>query len=91
MIEVDAATGVVDIMNVTLVPPAAMVTLAGIAATAVSLLASPITVPPAGAAALNVTVPIDEVPPVTVVGVKPSNPSVRSAFTVSDAARVTPL
>jgi hypothetical protein len=50
------------------VAPAATVTLTGTEATEVLPLASVTTAPPAGAAALNVTVPVDPVPPVTLVG-----------------------
>jgi len=48
--------------------PAATVTFAGTVATAVLLLDSVTTAPPDGAGPLNVTVPVDELPPVTVVG-----------------------
>jgi hypothetical protein len=48
--------------------PAATVTLAGTVATAVLLLDSVTTEPPDGAGPLSVTVPCDEMPPVTVVG-----------------------
>ena len=54
-------------MNVELVLPAATVTDAGNVAAAL-LLFSAITAPPAGAAALSVTVPVDPVPPITLVG-----------------------
>jgi len=55
-------------VNVAVVAFAATVTLAGTVAAAVLLLLSVTTAPPAGAAALKVTVPVDELPPVTVVG-----------------------
>ena len=48
--------------------PAATVTLAGTVATAVLLLDSVTTEPPDGAGPLSVTVPCDDVPPVTVAG-----------------------
>ena len=54
-------------MNVELVLPAATVTDAGNVAAA-SLLLSAISAPPEGAAALSVTVPVDPVPPITLVG-----------------------
>ena len=55
--------------KVALVAPAATVTLAGTVATAVLALLRPTTAPPAGAPAVNVTVPCDELPPTTEVGV----------------------
>jgi hypothetical protein len=63
-----AATGVVVIVNVALVVPAATVTLAGTVAAAVLLLVSVTAAPPAGAAPFKVTVTVEEVPPVTLVG-----------------------
>ncbi|MGA7786332.1 MAG: hypothetical protein WB997_16940, partial [Candidatus Acidiferrales bacterium] len=50
------------------VAPAATVTLTGTVAAAVLLLASVTTAPPAGAAALKLTVPVDPTPPVTLDG-----------------------
>ena len=80
------------IANVELVLPAATVTDAGIVA-ATLLLLNDITAPPAGAAALNVTVPVDPVPPVTLAGFTLTE--VREAedtgITVSVAVRVAPL
>ena len=64
------ATGVVVTLNVALVAPAATVTLAGTCAAAVLLLDRATTAPPVGAGPLNVTVPVDEVPPSTDVGFK---------------------
>src|SRR5437879_7019504 len=66
---VEAVTDVVVIEKVALVAPAAMVTLAGTVATAVFALLRPTTAPPAGAPAVSVTVPCDELPPTTEVGV----------------------
>jgi len=64
------ATGVVVTVKVAVVAPAATVTLDGTVAAAVLLLLSVTTSPPVGAGPLNVTVPVDEVPPVTVAGFK---------------------
>src|SRR2546427_1079760 len=50
----------VDAVKAALVAPAGTVTLAGTVATVASLLESVTTAPPAGAAALRVTVPIEE-------------------------------
>ena len=61
------ATALVVTVNVALVDPAATVTLAGVCAAA--LLLDNVTIdPPVGAAALSVTVPVELLPPVTLVG-----------------------
>jgi hypothetical protein len=65
--EVEVATEEVVIVNFALVAPAATVTLAGTLTTA-ELSDSVTIVPPAGAAALRVTVPLEELPPTTLVG-----------------------
>ena len=62
---VEAVTGLVDTAKSALVAPAATVTLAG--TTAVGEY-SATTAPPAGAAALRVTVPVEGLPPNTLVG-----------------------
>jgi hypothetical protein len=67
---VEAATALVDTVKFALVAPDAAVTLVGTVATAVSLLESVTTAPPAGAASLRVTVPVEGVPPVTLVGLR---------------------
>jgi len=64
------ATGLVLTVNVAVVAFAATVTLAGTVAAAVLLLLSVTTAPPVGAGPFRVTVPLDELPPVTVVGLK---------------------
>jgi hypothetical protein len=65
---VDAETTLVVTAKVALVAPAAIVTLAGTRAAVVLLLESVTCAPPAGAGPLNVTVPVDEFPPTTLVG-----------------------
>jgi hypothetical protein len=62
------ATGVVVIVKVALVAPPATVTLAGTCATDVSLLCNVTTAPVLGAAPVNVTVPVELLPPTTDVG-----------------------
>jgi len=54
-------------VKVAVVAPAATVTLAGTVAAAVLLLDKPTDRPPVGAALPRVTVPVDEVPPITEV------------------------
>ena len=66
--EVDEPTALVLTANVALVAPAATVTLEGTLAAAVLLLERVTCAPPEGAGPLNVTVPVDEFPPVTLVG-----------------------
>jgi hypothetical protein len=72
---VTTATAVVVTENVAVVCPAATVTLAGTAA-AVLLLPSVTNAPPVGATALNVTVPVELAPPVTLVGFKDTEETV---------------
>ena len=69
------ATGLVLTEKVAVVAPAATVTLAGVVAEG-SLLDSVTTAPPAGAALPRVTVPVEELPPVTVEGLRDSEDSV---------------
>jgi len=64
----EAVTGVVLIVNVALVPPSGTVTLAGTVTIVGFPLLSVTTAPPLGAGLINVTVPLDVPPPVTLVG-----------------------
>ena len=91
--EVLLATGLVMMVNVAVVAPAATVTLAGTCAAAVLLLDSVTTAPPAGAGPVNLTVPVDEIPPTTEVGltVRPLPlPLSVGAVTVKPDVLVTP-
>jgi len=67
---VEVVTELVDTVKFAHVAPAGTVTLAGTVATAELLLESRIVAPPAGAAALRVTVPVERVPPDTFVGLR---------------------
>lgn len=71
--DAEDVTGWVVTVNVRLVAPAATVTLAGTVAAAVLLLESETALPPAGAAADNVTVPVDDAPPFTLPGLSDSD------------------
>src|SRR5437867_9781758 len=86
---VEEPTGVVLTVKVALVLPAGTVTLAGTVAAPVLLLDKLTTAPPLGAGPLSVTVPVEELPPVTLVGLRLSDESVGGAgVTVSEADRV---
>jgi hypothetical protein len=61
-------TELVVTVKVAVLAPDETVTLEGTCAAEVLLLLSDTLAPPVGAAPLNVTVPVDEVPPVTLVG-----------------------
>src|SRR5437899_8187193 len=90
--EVDAATALVVTVNGALVAPAGTVTLAGTVAAAVLSLDSVTCAPPAGAGPSSVAVPVELLPPVTVVGFTPSEERrTGCGFTVRVAGRVTPL
>jgi hypothetical protein len=72
---VDAVTDVVATVKVALVAPAGTVTLAGTDA-ALELSDSVTTAPPAGAAALRATVPVEELPPTMLAGFTDTEDSV---------------
>jgi hypothetical protein len=88
------SAGNVVIVNVALVAPAGTVTLDGTVATFGRLLPRLTRVPPAGAAADSLTVPVAEVPPVTLVGLTVKEDRLGEAapdgFTVSVALCVAP-
>jgi hypothetical protein len=89
---VATVTALVVTVNVALVAPPATVTLAGTVA-ADALLERDTIAPPLGAAPLSVTVPIDDVPPLTLVGLRVTEDSATAVggFTVSEAVFVVPL
>ena len=80
---VSTATGKLRIVNVALVAPLAMVTVAGGTATPALLLLSRMTAPPLGAGPFSESVPVDEVPPRTELGFRDSVLRL-AAITVSD-------
>jgi|SRR6266699_1921987 len=82
---VDVTTALVLTTNVALVAPAAIVTLGGTLA-APLLLESATCAPPVGAGPLNVAVPVEEFPPVTLVGLSESEEREREAGT-EDASK----
>ncbi len=88
---VDAVTALVLTVNVALLAPAAIVTLADTLA-APLLLESSTCAPPVSAGPLNVTVPVEGDPPVTLVGFSVTEERVGRACgsTVSEAVLVTP-
>jgi hypothetical protein len=72
---VELATALVATWNVAIVFPADTVTLAGTDATDVLLLMRETTTPPLGATPLRVTLPVEELPPFTLVGFNVSEDS----------------
>ena len=92
VIEADAPTALVLMVKVAVVAPSGTVTPAGTLATPELLLDSATRIPSLGAAELSVTVPVDEPPPVTLLGLTLSDESEGpSGLTVSDVVRVSPL
>jgi hypothetical protein len=80
------ATAVVLILKLAVVAPAATLTFAGTVAAALSLERAAIR-PPAGAAPVRVTVPVEELPPITEAGLTLMEERA-GGFTVSDAVWV---
>jgi len=76
-------------VNVAVVAFAATVTVVGTCAAAVLPLVNVTTAPPAGAGPFRVTVPVDEVPPITLLGVTVTVLST-APVTVKVAVLVTP-
>ena len=76
-------------VNVVVVVPATSVTLAGTVATEVKLLERVITAPPVGAGPFKVTVPVEGVPPLTLLGFRARALST-GAVTVKAVVRVAP-
>ena len=83
------ATAEVVIVKVAVVAPGATVTFAGNCAAAVLLLVRVTTAPLDGAGPVKVTVPVEEVPPITEVGLSVTEVSV-AAVTVKVAVFVAP-
>ena len=79
--EVEVVTELVVILKLALLLPAVTVTLVG-TLVALEFSESVTTAPPAGAAALNVTVPVEEFPPTKLVGLRDSVESVVPVDTV---------
>ena len=88
-----ADTTLVVTVNVAEVFPAATVTLVGTVAADVLLLVRVTTAPPVGAAPLRVTVPVEGLAPVTLLGFSDTDDAVTAtgAVTVSVALRVVPV
>ena len=87
---VEAVTAKVVTVNVALVAPAGMVTLAGTVATTVLLLVRVTTAPPVSAGPLSMTLPVEGDPPLTLLGFNTSEVRVGGCgMTVSEAVLVT--
>lgn len=87
---VNEVTVLVATVKVAFVDPAGTVTVDGRVAEAL-LLDRAIDMPPDGAAAFRITVPVEEFPPVTDVGLSDAEESAMPVTMVSDAVRFTPL
>jgi hypothetical protein len=87
---VAAATGVVEMVNVAVVEPAATVKVEGTVAEPLLLDRATI-IPPAGAAPLRVTAPVEMSPPATLVGTSVSDEGITGGGLIArDAVVVTP-
>ena len=84
-----ASTFIVFTVNVAVVFPAAMVTVAGDVATP-WLVESVITKPPVGAALLMVTVPVDDFPPTTLAGLRVSDTRVGGLMVIAPVCVIEP-
>jgi hypothetical protein len=89
--DVDVVTTVVVTVNVAEVAPWATVTLAGTEAAVVFELDSVTVMPPAGAAWLSVTVPVEALPPITVLGLTETDESWSTPETTSKVADAVPM
>jgi len=87
--QLEAVTELVETVKFTDVAPAGTVTLTGTVATKGLPLKSVTTVPPAGAAMLRITVPVEAAPPVTRAGFR-VNETRLGAVTVSTADVLAP-
>jgi len=87
---VEAVTELVDTVKFPHVAPAGTVTLAGTVATAELLLESGTVAPPAGAEPLRVTVPVEELPPTTLMGFRLNEERVAGGVTMSRAELLPP-
>jgi len=88
VIGVEEVTAKVVTVNVTLVAPAGMVTLAGTVATTVLLLERETTAPPVRAGPLSMMLPVEGDPPLTLLGFNTSEVRVGGkpcGLTVSEA------
>ena len=91
MTAVDEPTGVVLTVKVAVAAPLGTVALAETLATPGLSLDRDTSAPPLGAGPLSVTVPVEELPPVTLVGLTLSEASVGAGgVTVSEAVCVAP-
>lgn len=93
MTDDEVATGLVVTMNVAVVAPSGIVIEPGTLATVGSLLDKEMTAPPLGAGPPNVTVPVDELPPLTLAGLtlsdeRPTLPVKKTLLTAYQTMRV---